>query len=461
MIETKVEITESIFSEAIDQAKKLNNSQLVSITKEILPIEPLHFFNAAKQLDADRTFWSNTAEDFTMVGVGTTYRIEATENRFEETDQQWNRIREQAIIHNPYQKPGTGLVIMGGMTFDPSNTKTALWENFPESEFTVPTYVYSNFEGKHYLTTNVHVSNEDNASELLTNINETINILLKNPVTDPVKAVIVDKQDVAPEKWKQTVKDATNEIKSSVIEKIVLSREIRIKLSCNADITAVVQDLLNTQTNSFVFAFERNGDCFVGATPERLVKIENDHLYSACLAGTAPRGETVEADDILANQLLNDDKNRSEHDFVVKMISEAINPYCTDIVIPEVPTVYPLKNLQHLYTPVTAEVRSNVSVFDIIGKLHPTAALGGVPRHESMEFIRNNELLDRGWYGAPVGWIDHNNNSEFAVAIRSGLLQGDTASLFAGCGVVEDSEPEAEYEETNIKLKPMLTVLGG
>ncbi|WP_404453804.1 isochorismate synthase [Virgibacillus necropolis] len=461
MIETKEELLESILKEAIQKTKKTNHIQLVSITKKIDTIDPLHFFEAAKQLEADRTFWSSTADDFFMVGVGATYKIEATDNRFDETDEQWRRVKEQAIIYDAYQHPGTGLVAMGGMTFDPNKERTVLWENYSDSEFTVPSYMLTKYEGKHYLTTNVQVSKDDQAPDIANTINETIHTLLKKPVTAAVKTEIINKNEIAPDKWKQTVEDATQLIKTSGVEKIVLSRELRVRLSQKAEITTVLTELLSAQTNSFVFAFERAGDCFVGATPERLVKIQNEHLLSTCLAGTAPRGINLEEDATLANELFQDEKNRSEHDFVVKMIKQAISPYCTDIEIPNEPIIYPLKNLQHLFTPVTARLTSGVSMFDIIKHLHPTPALGGVPREKSLQFIREHEQLDRGWYGAPVGWLDHNNNGEFAVAIRSGLIQGDAASLFAGCGVVKDSDPEAEYEETNIKFAPMLSVLGG
>jgi len=141
------------------------------------------------------------------------------------------------------------------------------------------------------------------------------------------------------------------------------------------------------------------------------------------------------------------------------MIRNSIENYCSDVQIPKEPIIYPLKNLQHLYTPVTATLKNGQSIFDIIKQLHPTPALGGVPREKSLAFIRDHELLDRGWYGSPVGWLDSNQNAEFAVAIRSGLIQGDEASLFAGCGIMKDSDPEAEYEETNIKFLPMLSVL--
>src|SRR5699024_2727450 len=140
------------------------------------------------------------------------------------------------------------------------------------------------------------------------------------------------------------------------------------------------------------------------------------------------------------NLLLNDAKNLEEHDYVVQMIRQNIADYCEDIDMPEQPVIYPLRNLQHLYTPVKARLKQGASVLSIINQLHPTTALGGVPREKALSFIRQHEFLERGWYGAPLGWMDNNDNSEFVVAIRSGLIQGKEASLFAGCGVMKDSD---------------------
>src|SRR5699024_10102249 len=124
-----------------------------------------------------------------------------------------------------------------------------------------------------------------------------------------------------------------------------------------------------------------------------------------CLAGTAPRGKTRKDDEKLADELLHDEKNLEEHAYVVQMIKDSIEQYCEDIDIPEEPVIYPLRNLQHLYTPVKANLKNGHSVFDIVKKLHPTPALGGLPRDKALQFIRNEEYLDRGWYGAPIGWL--------------------------------------------------------
>ncbi|MGY0693219.1 isochorismate synthase [Virgibacillus sp. FSP13] len=462
MIETKEALLESLLDQAIVQAKATDGTQLVSFTKEINEeIDPLQFFEAAKDLNMDRTFWSSTADGFYLVGIGNVYPIVADNNRFQETERKWSEQVENATIHNPYQTQGTGLVIMGGMAFDPKKAKSSLWKEFKNSEFRIPQFTLTKNRTSYYITINTQVTKDDHPVQLANELKRMEARLLYETRDLPNEAKLESKQEIAPDQWKQIVTAATDEIQQNKAQKIVLAREMRLKLTKEAEITPILDKLIATQTNSYVFAFEHDDDCFIGATPERLVKLERQQLLSTCLAGTAPRGKTADEDKKISQSLLHDSKNRDEHDFVVKMIRQAIKDYCTNIQLPDEPIVYPLKNLQHLYTPVRATLKDGYSIFDIIKELHPTPALGGVPREESLAFIREHEQLDRGWYGAPVGWLDSNQNGEFAVAIRSGLIQGDEASLFAGCGVVKDSDPEAEYEETQIKLTPMLSVLGG
>lgn len=270
---------------------------------------------------------------------------------------------------------------------------------------------------------------------------------------------ILKKTEIRPEEWKATVKQAVEEINSGDTQKIVLARELNVQLSSAANIASMLDMFQRTQENSFLFAIEYNGDCFMGATPERLVRMDKERVLSTCLAGTIRRGASQKEDDALGQELLNDRKNREEHDFVVKMIRDGLRMYCDDIHIPEVPVTYPLKHLQHLYTPVHALLKKGYHITDIVEALHPTPALGGVPRDKALGFIRNNENLERGWYGAPLGWFDSNQNGEFAVSIRSGLVKGNSVSLFAGCGIMGESDPEDEYKETMIKFSPMLSVL--
>ncbi|HAQ08276.1 MAG TPA: isochorismate synthase, partial [Bacillus bacterium] len=154
-------------------------------------------------------------------------------------------------------------------------------------------------------------------------------------------------------------------------------------------------------------------------------------------------------------------KNLIEHQYVVDMIKEAMRETCDEVILPDEPKLMKMKYIQHLYTPVVGKNREGTSLLHLVNRLHPTPALGGLPKKAAVEKIREVEQMDRGLYAAPIGWMDYQGNGEFAVAIRSGLIQGREASLFAGCGIVADSNAESEYTETSIKFRPMLTALGG
>ena len=192
-----------------------------------------------------------------------------------------------------------------------------------------------------------------------------------------------------------------------------------------------------------------------------MVKKEENQVLSTCLAGSIKRGRTAKEDRQLGEQLLNDDKNLIEHNIVVKMIKDSLKHCCYDLDVPEAPALLKTKNIQHLYTPVKGFMKAGNSLLSMVERLHPTPALGGFPKESAIDKIRELEPMHRGWYAAPIGWFDHEDNGEFVVAIRSGLIEGNKAALFAGCGIVEESDPKSEYFETKIKLKPMLSALGG
>ncbi|MCT2535852.1 isochorismate synthase [Aquibacillus koreensis] len=463
MIQTEIKSLEDALHESILLAKHKQTAQMLSITDTIDKIDPITFFNHAKEMQGERVFWTSPFDQFYLVGVGEAFALSAHASlkRFEQIEQKWKQMLSEVIMFNPHQVAGTGPIAMGGFSFDPSKQRTALWKDFETSQFRIPAYLLTIEKGKYYLTINLVVCPEDHPQQLLYEIETNKQLLLNRTTPLANGPTIKTKHEIEPLKWKEMVSKATEEIKNGYADKIVLAREMQVTFERKTDVAPILDNLIKTQTNSYVFAFENSQSCFLGATPERLVRVHDQQLLSTCLAGTAPRGDTREEDEQIGLELLNDVKNREEHEFVVQMIHEAISSSCEDIQVPNQPVLYPLKNLQHLYTPVKAVLKREYTIIDIVKRLHPTPALGGLPREKSLAFIRENELLDRGWYGAPIGWFDPHQNGEFAVAIRSALINGKKASLFAGCGVVKESEPEAEYQETNIKFTPMLSVLGG
>lgn len=462
MIEVKDKVMETLLRKAHKRATETNEDQLIAYTKKIDPISPLHFFEAAKELYHQRAFWMSSIDDYTIVGIGEANEIIAkNESRYEATETKWKQMIDGAIIHNPYRVKGTGVVAIGGMTFDPERQKSSLWKNYEHSQFTIPAFTLTKNKEDYYLTITTTVGKHDQYQTLAKNMLQREEQLLKYEPKKLNRIEILHEEEIKPSDWLETVRLAREKIRHNQANKIVLAREVRLTFNNEAEMTPILDSLMKNQPHCYIFAFERHGDCFIGATPERLVKVSKDKLLSTCLAGTAPRGKTFVEDEKISKDLLQDQKNLEEHEYVVQMITNSIAPYCSHIDIPDHPIVHRLKNLHHLYTPVKATFKENYHVLDIVKQLHPTPALGGVPREKSLLFIREHELLDRGWYGAPIGWMDSEDHAEFAVAIRSGLIQGKEASLFAGVGVMKDSDLQLEYEETKMKLLPMLSAIKG
>lgn len=462
MIDIKVKQLETWLEKAKKDAGSDEMYKLFSYTEKINEKNPLEIFEGAQEFHQNRFFWTDTDRKLTILGVGNVVTLKAKKDRYHDTEKLWKQLLKHALIENPYQEiPATGVVAFGGMDFDPLKPKTELWQKFNLSQFYIPEIMLTIYHSQCYLTVNVLLHQNDVVEEVVSELQKKQVKFLSGKTLKPQNIIIEKSEEIETERWMKTVRLAMEEMRLKKAEKIVLARELQLYFKDRVTITPVLEKLLETQKDSYVFAYESEGDCFIGATPERLVKVQKNELLSTCLAGTAPRGKTKAEDEQIGRELLQDKKNREEHQFVVKMIKEALLKTCTDVEMPEEPVLRPLKNLQHLYTPVTGTLKAEYSIFDVVKNLHPTPALGGTPTDVSLAFIREHEALDRGWYGAPIGWVDSNDNGEFAVAIRSALVQGNKASLFAGCGVLADSDPDKEYEETRIKMLPMLNVLGG
>lgn len=205
--------------------------------------------------------------------------------------------------------------------------------------------------------------------------------------------------------------------------------------------------------------FESGNSQFISQTPEQLCQIEDGKLYTNAIAGTILRTEDESKNDELKDELLNDSKNQFEHRYVVDSIIHDIQSFTKQIEYDKKPTILTNKHLYHLYTKIQADLLSE-NVLEIVNQLHPTPALGGFPKVEAIKFIEHEEFGTRGFYGAPLGYIDLENNGEFVVSIRSMLVNNHTATLYSGCGIVKDSEAISEFEETDLKFKPMLKALG-
>jgi isochorismate synthase len=261
-------------------------------------------------------------------------------------------------------------------------------------------------------------------------------------------------------RWMRSVARLRRRMSAGDVAKVVLAREVTLRADRAFDDAAALARLREGYPNCTIFAWRRGGATFMGASPERLVRLEGRTVRTACLAGSTKRGATPMEDAELAAALLADRKERREHELVVGAVTDALAPICERVEAPREPAVAQMPNVQHLCTPVTATLRDGESALDVAQRLHPTPAVGGVPRDAALRLIGQEEPFDRGWYAGVVGWTDASEDGDFAVAIRSALVRGDEARLYAGCGIVAESDPAREHDESTMKLRPMLWSLG-
>ncbi|WP_066371465.1 isochorismate synthase [Neobacillus fumarioli] len=450
---------------AIHRAKELGHPVLLSEVHKLDTMDPLAFFKQGeKRFLGERFFWKDPNDELVLVGLGISHQIRTDQEagRFFHVEQEWRSLLKDSFVSNPYSLIGAGPCIFGGFSFDPDKEKSELWSKYADALFYLPKYLLSRINGENYLTTNIVLKANDDKTFLTKVSNERTQLLYEIQQDHRgQQAGLIETKEISPKEWKNSVSAVVKELTNGPLKKIVLARELRLMFNGQVEISDVLEKLHVQQHESFIFAFESNGDCFIGATPERLIKKQGNEIFSTCLAGSISRGDTAQEDRMLGETLLNDRKNLLEHQYVVEMIKQALEEACDEVILPDKPQLMKIRDIQHLYTPVIGKCREDTSLLLLVERLHPTPALGGLPKKEAVEKIRQVEKLDRGLYAAPIGWLDYLGNGEFAVAIRSGLIQGNEASLFAGCGVVADSDAESEYQETALKFRPMLSALGG
>jgi isochorismate synthase len=274
------------------------------------------------------------------------------------------------------------------------------------------------------------------------------------------QSIILQRELRSAAAWQADVATATETIRNGQLEKVVLARAVELQATTPFDAARALRYLTEQYTGCYTFAMARGDKCFLGATPERLIRLQNGEVLTMSLAGSIRRGATDVEDRQLGQALMDSAKNRFEHTVVVQAMVEALDEVCTALQVSPHPALLKLGNIQHLCTTITGQLAHGETVFNVVEALNPTPAVGGRPRDASLQFIRDYEKLDRGWYAGPVGWVDAGGDGEFAVALRSALLHGHVATLFAGCGIMADSNPEHEYAESILKLKPMLAALG-
>ncbi|WP_298833212.1 isochorismate synthase MenF [uncultured Planococcus sp.] len=432
-------------------------------TIEVTRMSALAFFEAGGEGYAGkRMFWQNREKTFTLVGIGHAHVLSTDKaaGRFDKIKNDWKSLCNQIVNEEHSVQP----VLFGGFSFDPLNDKPSEWTRFPQAYFAVPTFQLILKGEQAFVSIHLITEQQESFAEFDAMRKERDKLIHAAQVTEVDKydkPRTIGRAELRKEEYLDSIQRVTDIIKAKEVEKVVIARALELEFEDKLSPSSALYQVSNEQPESFLFGLEAEEQFFFGATPERLVKVESQKALSTCLAGSTPRGKTVEKDTELGEALLKDPKNRAEHQYVVKMISEVFENYCSGTVVPKLPKLLKIRDIQHLYTPVEGKLNPGATLFDLVEVLHPTPALGGEPKLEALHMIREHEAMNRGYYAAPIGWIDAKGDGEFAVAIRSALLDGEKAYLYAGGGIVADSTPESEYDETWVKFRPMLRALGG
>lgn len=373
----------------------------------------------------------------------------------------WDQLASRALADTPGGIPGAGLVLIGGMAFAPGGGTGSTWAGFGSGDFVVPEATVAVEGDRATLTITLLVSVGADPDALLAEAQLPAALLVPETAApaDPFLAAPQTRSVLAAGHFTEAVQRAAARIRDGEAEKIVLARELEVTAEQPWDVPAVLDRLAERFPECFVFGIGRGDAAMIGASPELLLRREGQRAETVALAGSARRSDDPSVDEHLADALMRSAKDRHEHALVVEQITGALGPASLWVTSPPEPQVVSIANIHHLATPVRAQLRGRVGLLEIVDRLHPTPAVGGAPSDVALAAIPGLEGFDRGWYTGPIGWIDRAGDGEFFVGLRSGVVRGNVARLFAGVGVVGASDPQAELAETEVKLQAVLGAL--
>lgn len=349
--------------------------------------------------------------------------------------------------------------MFGGLAFAAGASAEVPWRAFGDGCFTLPRWRYAVKADRAVLTLSVRGGEVRSGTQpWLRRIRDVLDSLARVEARGTAPATPLPRvtrlASPSRERWTHQVEAIRAAIIDGGFEKIVAANRTVMTFDAAVDALSALDRLANGLRSSTRFAFFREDATFFGATPERLVALRGLRLETESLAGSLAVGDAP------ATQLLASGKDRQEHRLVVTSIVRRLEPLVARLDVAAEPRVRTLREVLHLHTPIRGELSAPRHVLDLVELLHPTPAVGGVPTDEAMRWIAENEPEGRGWYAGPIGWFDLSGAGEFAVALRTCLLRGRRAYLYAGAGIVADSDPVLEYAETEVKRKTLLRSLG-
>ncbi|OVE86303.1 isochorismate synthase [Natronolimnobius baerhuensis] len=468
-----------------EPASETLEEPLVSASRELADVS----FGAITDAEFDgdeaselRLQWA-TPDGLEIVGRGVAARLTATgPTRFDDIHQQASNLfadlehdgpaiaRPRAFggfaFHDSHDTVAEYDETATSDTADTADTdaRNSHWQGFDAASFVVPR-VFVTRSDTDDLTGNAKIwltavgTDASETSDRLERWDERLADLPAMQPSGTSPGVAATERTTTREQWAGQVDAALERIATDRLRKVVLAQALSVDLEDEIDVASTLERLRRRYPNCYRFLISgHDGSTFFGAPPERLVSKRGDRVETEALAGSAPRGEAPEEDEAYADEMLASDKLDREHDLVVEAIRDQLEGLASELYIGD-RGIRKLATIQHLQTPIEATLAADRHVLELVEGLHPTPAVGGMPPEAAWETIRDTEPFDRGWYASPIGWFDANGDGEFAVGLRSGVATADRVTLFAGNGIVADSDPDEEWEEVQLKFRPILDEL--
>jgi isochorismate synthase len=443
---------------------------LAAATIAIRSVDPIALFAAAVEAGLEAALWLRPSESTSLVGLGRAWAIEtAGPDRFRVAESAFERLLASATLDAEVGLEKRRPVLMGGLGFSGRTPDVAgPWAPFGASSLVLPALLVSGDAAGTSLTgASISGPGSPSAAQLQRQwerledraraLEPAPGGMVARPAVSPLRTV---HEQPARETWDRIVGLYAGAVGRGRLDKVVLAREIELRAAVELDVPNALRRLVASAPESAIFAFRRDGRTFLGATPERLVRTVGRRFETAAIAGTTRRGVSPEEDEALAAQLLASEKDREEQRIVVAAIRDLLAPVVTSLEVEPRPSVMRLRFAQHLATRISGTLPTQHGLLSVAGLLHPTPAVGGEPRDLALALVDEHEGFDRGWYAGPVGWLGADGDGELCVALRCGIVERTSARLYAGCGIVADSNADAEWEESRIKLRAVEAALG-
>lgn len=436
----------------------LEKAQPGAVLRVQLPlpaIEPLAWLRAHPA--HTQYYWSDRAGAFTMAGVGECDVLVPHPHEPYRLEQVFAQMRARLLNAPP------GMRYYGGLRFHAGEARTALWKPFRDYRFVMPRFEVVRRGGQTVFACNVYPDAFNNADEAILQTSDHLHAIGFAEDVAPVTVPRVLRRIDYPSRrgWHDAVVETLGAFEETGLQKVVLARETQFQMEGPIEPLSLFTQLVGRSVNAFDFCFHPAPNrAFIGSSPERLYKRIESYVQSEAIAGTRPRGKSDAEDQRLARDLMESAKDQAEHAFVVEMLRESLQRLCRCVEIEDGPDILQLRHCQHLRTRMEGLLHDADNDAAILEALHPTPAVGGVPREDALRWIEAHESFDRGIYAAPVGWVGA-DAAEFCVGIRSGLISRDILALYAGAGIVPGSDPNEEWDEVENKMANFMSVLPG